>query len=179
MRSHGLGRDVVAVLGTMLLLGVLCGVAWSLLADPAAFTKTASGGEMSELQLGQRFQPDGVYALLAGGVGLVAGLALMAWRRRDPLLTGVLLLVGSAGAAALSALVGHVLGPGSTKAGLAAARTGALVPEPLRVDALPVYLVWPLAVLLGAFVVLIAGPGERPQHELSTGSPREHTPVDG
>ena len=57
--------DVVVVLGTYLVLGVLCGVAWWLLVQPALFTKVHSGGTMSELQLSKEFNGDGWYAVIA------------------------------------------------------------------------------------------------------------------
>ena len=150
-----LRRDAVAVLGCLLVLGVLCGVAWSLLVSPAEFTKLRNGASMSEVQLGRRFAADGLYVVLAGVAGLVAGVALTWWRSRDPLLTSVLLVVGSALAAAAMALTGHLLGPGDTAAALAAVPVGAHVPEPLDVDVFTVYLAWPIALLAGVLLVLL------------------------
>jgi len=68
--SRAAGVDAVAVLGTFLLLGVVCGVLWWLLADPAAFTKTADGVEMSEVELIRRFDVDGWYAVIAAVAGM-------------------------------------------------------------------------------------------------------------
>ncbi len=150
-----LGRDVATVLGCLLVLGVLCGVAWMLLVSPAEFTKLRDGGSMSEVQLGRRFTADGMYVVIAGVAGLVAGVALSWWRSRDPLLTSALLVVGSALAAGAMSLTGHLLGPTDTAAALAAAQVGARVPERLGVDVLTVYLAWPVAVLAGALLVLL------------------------
>jgi hypothetical protein len=154
-RARGAGSDALAVLGSLLLLGVLCGVLWWLLVDPASYTKTAEGGVMSENQLGKRFDGDGMYVVIAVLAGLVAGLALSWWRDRDPLLTSLLLVVGSGLAAAGMLLVGHRLGPGDPGPALKAARLGALVPERLDVHVWTVYLAWPVAVLTGALVVLL------------------------
>jgi hypothetical protein len=154
-RSGGLVGDLAVVLGGLLLLGVVCGVVWSLLVDPAEFTKLRGGGVMQEEDLGKRFSADGVYVVIAVVAGLVSGLVLTWWRSRDVLLTSLLLLVGAGLAAVAMALTGHLLGPGDPGAALAAARVGARVPERLGVDAFPVYLAWPIAVLAGALVVLL------------------------
>ena len=166
-RSPATGRDVAVVLGVLLALGVLCGVLWWLVWDPAAYTKTADGGVMGEVDLSRRFAADGLYAVIAGVAGLVSGLGLTWWRTRDPLVTSATLLVGSVLAAVAMALTGHLLGPGDPGAALAAARVGARVPERLAVDAFTVYLAWPVSVLAGALVVLL---GTAP---VSTGSPAE------
>jgi hypothetical protein len=143
------------VIGAFALLGVFAGVLWWLLVSPAEFTKLPSGGSMGEVDLGRQFNADGWYVVIAAVLGLVSGLALTWWRSRDPLLTSLLLIPGSAAAAVLMALTGHLLGPGPTRAALAAAKVGARVPERLDVDTIVVYLTWPIAVLLGSLVVLL------------------------
>ena len=153
--STAVRRDVTVVVGWFVLLGVVSGVLWWLLVSPAEFTKLPSGGSMGEVDLGRRFNADGWYVVVAGVLGLVSGLGLSWWRSRDPLLTSLLLLVGSVAAAALMTVTGHLLGPGPTRAALAAAKVGARIPERLDVDTFVVYLSWPIAVLLGALVVLL------------------------
>jgi hypothetical protein len=148
------GLDAAWVLGGLLVLGVLCGVLWWLLVDPAMFTKLDSGAAMGEPQLGKRFNADGWYAVLAAIAGLLAGGVLTWWRSRSFLFTTALLVVGSAVAAAAMALVGHVLGPPDPEAALAAAKVGARVPVDLTVTAKADYLVWPIAVLFGSLMVL-------------------------
>ena len=154
------GRDAAVVVGTLLALGVLGGVLWSTLVVPAEFTKLAKGGgTMGEDQLSRQFTADAWYVLIAVVAGLAAGAVLSWWRSRDPLLTSLLLVVGAGLAAAAMALVGHLLGPGSTRAALDAAKVGARVPERLDVDTFVVYLAWPVGVLAGAlFVLLGKGP---------------------
>jgi hypothetical protein len=153
--STAVGRDVAVVMGTFLVLGVLCGVLWWLVVPPAEFTKLRTGGSMGEVDLGRQFNADGWYVVIAAVVGTATGLALSWWRSRDPLLTSALLLAGSAVAAAAMALTGHLLGPGPTRALLASAKVGARVPEQLDVDTFAAYLGWPVAVLLGACIVLL------------------------
>ena len=169
-RPAGAGRDVLAVLGALLLLGVVCGVLWWLLADPAEYTKTADGGVMSENQLGEQFGADGMYVVIAVVAGLVGGLALTWWRGRDPVLTSLLLVVGSGVAAGVMFLVGHQLGPGDPGAALKAAAVGAHVPERLDVHVWTVYLSWPVAVLAGALVVLLGRVSDTDQQRIGPDS---------
>lgn len=142
------------MLGTYLVLGVLCGVAWWLLVQPALFTKVHSGGTMSELQLGNEFNGDGWFAVIAAVIGIGSGLCLTWWRSRDYLLTTLLLVPGAALAATVMALLGHALGPGNPQAALAAAQVGQHIPDQLEVRAWATYLVWPMGALVGALGVL-------------------------
>jgi hypothetical protein len=154
-RPRGALRDVAVVLGGMLLLGVLCGVLWWLLVDPASYTKLSDGGVMQEEDLSKQFSADGVYVVIAAVTGLASGFALTWWRARDVLLTSVLLVLGAVLAAVAMELTGHLLGPGDPGAALANAKVGGRVPERLDVDAFTVYLAWPISVLAGALVVLL------------------------
>lgn len=153
------GRDAAVVIATLLVLGLLCGVLWSLLVAPAQFTKLAGGGSMGEDQLGRQFGADGWYVVLAVPAGIGAGGVLSWWRSRDALLTSGVLILGSGVAAAAMELIGHLLGPGNPQAALEVAKVGARVPERLDVDTFVVYLAWPVGVLAGAlFVLLVHGP---------------------
>jgi len=146
--------DAVVVLGVFLVLGVLCGMAWWLLVEPAEFTKARGGTTMGEVELSRRFDVDGWYAVVALVAGFVAGLVLT-WRRaRDFRVTTVLVVLGSVLAAAVTALVGGVLGPGDPDAALASAARGAEAPVRLVVTAEVTYLMWPIGVLAGAIMVL-------------------------
>lgn len=153
-------QDAAAVLGLLLLLGLLAGVVWSLVVTPAEYTKLAGGGAMADDQLGRQFAADGWYAVIAAVTGGAVGAVLTGWRSRDPLLTSGLLVLGAALAAVAMAGLGHVLGPGDPRAALAAAKVGARVPERLDVDAFMVYLSWPVGVLAGALFSLLGG-GDR------------------
>jgi hypothetical protein len=177
-------RDVAAVLGVLLLAGLLCGLVWSQVVSPPEFTKLSRGGAMGEDQLSRQFGADGWYVVIAGLVGLAAGAALTAWRSRDPLLTSGLVLLGSVVAAAVMAWVGHLLGPGDPRAALASATVGARVPEALSVgthplwplagylkDTATIYLSWPVGALAGSLFVLLGRPPE------TAGDPVPDSPV--
>jgi hypothetical protein len=152
--------DVVAVVGVLAVLGTVCGVLWWLLVEPAEFTKLADGGTMGEVELSRRFDADGWYTVLAAVTGFLAGMVITSWRDRDFRLTTVLLVPGAAAAAALMAVVGRLLGPGDPDPVLDAADIGARVPEQLMVTADAAYFAWPIAVLLGALVVLWSAPND-------------------
>lgn len=153
--------DAAVVLGGYLVLGAVCGGLWWLLAAPAEYVVTRDGGAMGELELSRRFGVDGWYAVIAAVVGFFSGAGLAWWRSRDPLLTTVLLVPGAVLSAAAMSVVGGLLGPGNPDAALEAASRGDTVPVALTVTVTTCYLVWPIAVLLGALMVLWSstGPG--------------------
>jgi hypothetical protein len=166
---RGVAQDVLLALGAFLVLGLLGAVLWSQLVTPADYTKVSGGGGMGETDFGHQFSADGWFVVIGVLGGLLAGLVLTGWRRRDPLLVVGLLVVGSCLAAAVVAVLGHLLGPGDPGAALRAVGSGAKVPERLDVgpqlpgqpheSAFPVYLSWPVGALVGAmFVLLSRGP---------------------
>lgn len=153
--------DLLTVLGTYLALGLLGAVVWWSVYDPAHYTVSRNGGlGMGEVELAKRFGADGWYVVIAGVAGLVSGTVVTWWRGRDPLLTSVLVLVGSLLAAGVMAVVGGWIGPPDPRALVATAEAGARLPLPLEVDAAVCYLVWPVTALLGSLVVLWSPPPE-------------------
>jgi hypothetical protein len=160
--AHQAARaDAAWVLGTCVVLGVVGAVLWWLLVDPALFTKARNGGlAMGEAQLGKRFATDGWFVVIAAVLGLLSGAVLTWWRSRDFLLTTVLLVVGSALATGLMAVVGRALGPADPESLAAAAAVGDRLPMQLEVTATVAYLVWPIAALVGALFVLWSPPTE-------------------
>jgi hypothetical protein len=159
----GVRADVLWVLGTYVVLGVVGGLLWWLLTEPAYFTKGDSGGlGMGEVQLARRFSADGWFAVIAAVLGLLSGGALTWWRSRDHLLTAVLLVVGSCLASALMAVLGWLLGPSAPDTVAASAAVGDRIATQLEVTADVCYLVWPIAVLGGALLVLWSPPADTP-----------------
>jgi hypothetical protein len=161
---------VLAVIGAYLVVGVVCGVLWWWLWDPAMFTKVrGGGGSMGEVQLGRRFAADGWYVVIAAVAGLVLGAGMMLWRTRDVLLTTILVVLGSGVAAGAMVVTGHLLGPVDPDVALASVAPGTEVPTQLGVSSAAVYLVWPIATLVAALVVLWAVPGRFPEGPPSDG----------
>lgn len=153
-------RDAVAVLGLFLAVGLVCAVAWWLLVDLPVYTSTGRGeGAMEQLELAKRFNIDGWYAVLGAVGGFLAGLGLTWWRSRDYLRTVVLLLPGAGIGAATTALVGGLLGPDDPRVALASAARGEGVAVALQLSADVAYLVWPIAALAGALMVLWSSAG--------------------
>jgi hypothetical protein len=147
-------RDAAVVLAWFAVAGVLGALVWWQVTPLAEFTRSATGGQMGEDQLGRQVAADGWYFVIATAGGLVSGVALTALRRRDPLVTVVLVALGSLVAAGLMLWVGLVVGPGNPDAALAHAAVGDKVPMQLKTQASGVTFMWPIAALLGAVGVL-------------------------
>jgi hypothetical protein len=180
--------DLVVVVVALAGMGAVAGVVWRLLVTPAEFTKLANGAAMNETALGQQFGADGWYVVIALVAGALSGALLTWWRSRDPLRTCGALLLGAVVAAAVMAVVGHLLGPGDPRSALQAARVGAHVPERLDVgegswssvsdylhDTVVIYLCWPIGVLAGALLVLVASSGDSPDPRADASEPAEPT----
>ena len=152
--SRGLLADAAAVLGVLLLLGLVAGVVWPQLVDPVVFTRTADDVASGEVALAEQFDADGWYVVLAAVAGVVAGVVLTLWRDRDPVATVVLLLLGSCVAAWVMQQVGTALGPPDAREALRDAAVGTTAPDRTTVRATAAYAVWPMATSLGAVAVL-------------------------
>lgn len=156
---RGPAADVVVILGALLALGVAGALLWWAVVDLPVYVKARGGGaRMSEVDLMRRFDVDGWYAVIAGVSGFLAGLGLTWWRARDFRLTTLLLVVGAALAGATMASLGRLLGPDDPERALATAPVGAEAPVQLLVTGDSTYLVWPVAVLFGALMVLWSSP---------------------
>lgn len=173
---RGALADTAVVLGAFLVLGVVAGVAWWLLVDPAVYTSARGGAAMDELQLARRFSTDGWYSVIAVVGGFLAGVGLTWWRSRDPRVTTLLLLPGSALAAATMTYVGGLLGPDDPGTRLEGAARGDTFPVELAVTAFQAYLLWPIAVLAGALMVLWSSTGVPPVGDRAEPS-RPHQPT--
>lgn len=155
----GAGRDLGAVAGLFAVLGVLGGVLWWLLADPAAYTVTGDGAlVMPDAELVRSFDADGWYAVVAALLGVAGGASAAWWRSRDMLLTACLVPAAAAVAAGMMALLGRLLGPTDPASVARTATAGDLLPTVLEVTGTAGYLVWPIAALAGVLLVLWSPP---------------------
>jgi hypothetical protein len=153
-RSRPLIGDAAVVLGWFVVLGLVAAVLWWQLAPLAEYTRTSSNAEMGEEQLGVQVAADGWYAVIAAVGGLLSGVGLLAWRRRDPVAMVVLVAVGALLAGWVMLRVGLWLGPADPKTVLPHVPVGAKVPLQLEPHAHGVLAIWPITALLGAIGVI-------------------------
>jgi len=146
--------DAAVVLVWFAVAGVLAALVWWQVTPLAEFTRSTTSGQMGEDQLGRQVSADGWYFVIAAAGGLVSGVALTALRRRDPLVTVVLVAFGALLAAGLMTWVGLWVGPGNPDTALLHAAVGDKVPVQLKTHASGVAFVWPITALLGAVGVL-------------------------
>jgi len=163
----GVLRCTLTVVLALVLLGVLGGWLWSVLADPPGYTVTAQSASMGEAEAGKRFGVEVVYAGIGAGLGLLAGLAAGLRLARYGWVLVVALLLGSLVAAGVSWAVGGWFGPPDPAGALTTAEVGDVVPSRLTIDTPGLFLAWPLAALGG----LLAAVGllDRPSEQLVGG----------
>jgi len=150
--------DVLVILGVFVVSGVVVGVVWPHLVEPVRVTRTDFGLLTGETALSNRFDTDGWFIVLGGGVGLVLGGLLTWWRRADEVVTVVAVAVGAGVAAVVAAWLGHQLGPDDPTTVLRHAKVGATALDVVKVHAKAAYFVWPMLALVGALVVLWSRP---------------------
>jgi hypothetical protein len=156
--------DVAVVLGAFLAAGIVAGILWPQLVEPVMLSRTELGISTDEVALSNRFSNDGWYAVLAGVAGLGLGVVLTAWRRTHEVVTLLVVVAGALLAAFVSARLGRLLGPEDPNRVLADAAVGASAPDVVRITAEVVYLVWPIAAVVGALIVLWGPTGEQLVH---------------
>jgi CHASE2 domain-containing sensor protein len=154
-------RDLLVVVGWFVLVGVVGAVLWWQLTPLAEYTRTAATAQMDEEQLGRQVSADGWYFVIAAVGGVLSGIVLLSWRRRDPVTMVVLVTLGALLAAWLMLRIGLWLGPANPNDVLPHVAVGAQVPLQLRTHASGVVFVWPVTALLGAIGV-IWGTDSRP-----------------
>ncbi|MFT4010852.1 MAG: hypothetical protein QM655_12520 [Nocardioidaceae bacterium] len=177
-------RDLGWTAASFLLAGIAGGVLWVVLVTPTQVTRfpdsVCEGSSpciaADTIQMTTIFPIDGWYALIAGVLGLAAGLGLTLVRRRDPVLMVVLVTLGAVLAAYVMAWVGGILGPGDPIQALAKAAVGTVADDRLHITAWVVRLVWPLSAAAGALMVLLAISPEQ-SDELSYSSLHDTPPA--
>ncbi len=146
--------DAAVVLAWFVVAGVVAAVIWWQFAPLPFYTRTGAGAVMDQIQLGRQVAIDGWYFLLAVGLGLVSGIVLAGWRRRDAVATIVLVTIGAMAAAWVVIGLGLWLGPPDPHSLMGHLRVGQHAPVQLRLTSRGEWLVWPMAALLGCLGVL-------------------------
>jgi hypothetical protein len=164
---------LLVVVGASLVIGVLMGLVWRLVAPMASATVTAQGAELEGAASAMLIADDGWFAVLAALIGLLTG--LLGWwllRRHDVGLAVGLVLGGLLGAL-VAWRTGQWLGPQALAAQAAGAEPGQSLVIPLTVRAPAVLFVWPIAALVALFALVAGlGRGEVSPAERSVPSPR-------
>ncbi|WP_141013787.1 hypothetical protein [Nocardioides sambongensis] len=166
---HGGRRWALAAVLTMLAsaaLGALGGWAWWSWWSPG-FDGTVYETTEGALWLPEPFDPGfadaftgtAQYALLGAGFGLVLGLVGALLLRRRPVTGLVVVLAGSAVAAAVMAVAGTAPSPPDPQTLASADTVGRSFPAHLEVTSWTPYLVWPVGAMFGygTFMVTTAG----------------------
>jgi hypothetical protein len=147
-------RDVGIVLVWFLVAGVLGALLWWKVVDLPQATRAQGSVVVEADQLGKQVNIDGWFFVIAAVGGLVSGIVLTLWRRRDPLLIVVLVTLGGGLASFVMKQLGLLLGPGSEVDALRHKANGAHALMRLQIHAPGVLWVWPAAAALGALVYL-------------------------
>ncbi|KQT89623.1 hypothetical protein ASG49_18050 [Marmoricola sp. Leaf446] len=146
--------DAVVVLVWSLVAGVVGALVWWQATPLPQATATPDGPALTADALAGQVAVDGWFAVVAVVLGLLSGLVLLAWRRRDPLLSVALVVLGAALAAQVAVRLGEVLGPADPAIVLDGRAEGAQAPLQLALQAPGLVWVWPAAAALGALLHL-------------------------
>ena len=167
-------RGSVVLAGVLLLAGVAAGLLWWVLAPRATLEVTADGPVPVGLPSAELLiADDGVYTLLLGGLGLVAGLVAWRLRHRRGVATVLALAVGTVLASLAAWQLGELLGAGPSPAELAA--VGTRVITPLQLGSPAALAVAPFLAVLAYVVSTLLSAAD----DLDRPDPVAAAPVDG
>jgi hypothetical protein len=154
---------LAVVLGSAL-IGAVAAAGWHVWWAPAP--EALVYGKAPYFMPDGEFRSTGTYVAIAWPTGLVLGVIVMVWRRRDPLVALIALVVGAAIAGAVMLAVGMQMGPGDPVAAARHAAEMTSVPGMLRVQPGAAWCAFPFGAVLGALAVLLTTspvPVERPR----------------
>jgi hypothetical protein len=134
--------------------GLVGAVVWLQVTMLPKVTKSGDSATFAPDQLTKQVGIDGWCFVIAAVAGLVSGVVLLLWRRRDPLAMVVLVALGGALASWLMIHVGLAIGPEKELTALRGLPDGGQVSMQLKLHATGMAWIWPIAALLGALLDL-------------------------
>lgn len=146
--------DTLVVAVWHVVAGLAGAVIWWQVVTLPKVTKSADGATLAPDQLVRQIDIDGWFFVIALLGGMLSGVILLAWRRRDPLLMVVLVVLGGALASWLMVHVGLALGPERELTALRDLPNGAQVSMRLKLHAGGMFWIWSIGAALGALVAV-------------------------
>lgn len=158
-------RTAVLVLVTYAVVGAVAGLVWEWVwTPPGQVIQEHTLYYDSYVSLRRVFTGTGFYVIVGGVASALVALGVCLLCRSRELLVLVLVVVGSAIAAALMWWVGTHLGPSDPRPLVAHTTTTTRVSGELSVAGKSPYLVWPMLSLLVLALVYFSSPGSRLPH---------------
>ncbi len=161
LRDGALDALVVAV--WFAVAGAVGAVVWSKVTILPKVQKSGGSATLAPVELLKQVGIDGWFFVIALVAGLVSGVLLLSWRRRDPLLMVLLVVLGGGLASWLMVHVGLWLGPVKELPALRALPDGGEVSMQLKLHAPGIAWVWSIGAALGSllYVWVLARPEEQ------------------
>lgn len=144
--------DALVVAVWHVVAGLAGAVIWWQVVTLPKVTKSADGATLAPDQLVRQIDIDGWFLVIALVGGVLSGVILMAWRRRDPLVMVVLVVLGGALATWLMVHVGLALGPEKELTALRGLPNGGQVSMRLKLHAEGMVWIWSIGAAAGALV---------------------------
>jgi hypothetical protein len=148
--------------GGFVVLGLLVGYVWSLVADPAVYTVTGGTALMGEQAAVAQFGVTVDYVWLAAIAAMGWGAAVGWWSDRIGWTYLVFLIFGASVAALVSWRFGLALGPAEPMSVIAGAANSDEIPLRITIDSYGALLVWPVAALFGSIAATLLLARARP-----------------
>lgn len=144
--------DVVVVAVWFAVAGAAGAVVWWQVTTLPKLTRSGENASQAPDQLVNQVGIDGWFFVVAAVGGLVSGIILLAWRRRDPLLMVVLVALGGGLASWVMVRAGLALGPAPELTALRELAEGGEVSMQLKLHAPGMTWTWSVAAVLGALL---------------------------
>lgn len=144
--------DVLAAAIWFAVAGLVGAVVWWQATTLPRVTKVGDAATLAPEEVTKQVGIDGWFFVIAAVGGLLSGLVLLMWRRRDPLFMVVLVALGGGLASWLMIRVGLTLGPEPEVVALRGLEEGARVPMQLKLHASGIAWIWSVFAVLGSIV---------------------------